>query len=118
MRGTQISPMVDFKAGDYIQAVTDRIVREFAPLRIVLFESWARGDARLDSDLDILVVMPDGTPKRATRLAIGNSLTDVPVPMDIIVTSPDELRRYGDAVGMILRPALREGKILYDSDIA
>ncbi len=101
-------------ASDYIQDVTDRIVRDFAPLRIILFGSWARGDARPDSDLDLLVVMPDGTPKRATALAIMKALREVHCPMDIIVTWPDDIRRYGDAVGTILRPALREGRVLYE----
>lgn len=42
------------------------------------------------------------------------ALLDTPVPMDILVTDPDEISRRGDVVGTILRPALREGKVLYE----
>jgi len=42
----------------YLSEIVERIVRQFDPLRIILFGSWARGDARPDSDVDLLVVLP------------------------------------------------------------
>ena len=40
---------------DVIQTMTERIVRDFHPLRLSLFGSHARGDARPESDIDLLV---------------------------------------------------------------
>jgi hypothetical protein len=49
---------------DVIQIMTDRIVRDFHPLRLILFGSHARGDARPESDVDLLVVLPQVAHKR------------------------------------------------------
>jgi predicted nucleotidyltransferase len=38
-----------------------RIVEVVQPQRIILFGSAVRGDMRPDSDIDILVAVPDGT---------------------------------------------------------
>ena len=40
-----------------IQATCDDIVREFAPLQVILFGSYAYGTPKEDSDVDLLVVM-------------------------------------------------------------
>ena len=101
-------------ASQYIHAMIDRIVSEFAPERIVLFGSHARGDAATDSDIDLLVVLPRVDDKRSAAVQIRRLLSDLPVPKDIVVTTPEEIARRGDLVGTVLRPALREGKVLYE----
>lgn len=78
-----------------------------------MFGSYARGDATADSDIDLLVVMPDSTDRRRTTIAIKEALHDLRFPNDVIVTTPDLIARHGHLVGTILRPALREGKELY-----
>lgn len=100
-------------AGAAIQTMVDRIVREFQPLRIVLFGSHARGTAVPESDIDLLVVLPTVADKRQTTVQIRRVLGDLPVSKDIVVTTPDEIRRRGQLVGSVLRPALREGRVLY-----
>ena len=97
-----------------IQIMTDRIVRDFHPLRIILFGSHARGDAGLESDIDLLVVLPQVANKRLAAIAIRRALADLPVCKDIVVTTPEEITRRGDLIGTVLRPALREGKVLYE----
>ena len=69
---------------EFISIMTDRIVREFDPLQIILFGSQARGDADRDSDIDMLVVFAELTDKRKTAIDIGRALSDVPVAMDIL----------------------------------
>jgi predicted nucleotidyltransferase len=98
---------------DALNIMTERIVSGFQPERIIVFGSYARGEARADSDIDLLVVMPDGTDRRQTAIAIMEALHDVHFPKDVVVTTPDRITRYGHLVGTILRPALREGKELY-----
>ena len=92
----------------------ERIVRHFDPLRIILFGSWARGDAHLDSDIDLLVVLPQVENKRHAMVEIMRALNGLPASKDVLVTTPDEIRRRGDLVGDVLRPALREGKVVYE----
>jgi len=95
--------------------MTERIVRRFHPVRVILFGSHARGDARPDSDVDLLVVLPRVENKRESAIAIRSELSDIPVAKDIIVTTPSELKRFGDMIGLIYRPALREGRVLYEA---
>ncbi len=91
-----------------------RIARRFDPLRIILFGSWARGDARPDSDIDLLVVLPHVENKRLAAIRIGNELSDLPASKDIVVTTPEEIAARGNIIGDVLRPALREGKVIYE----
>ena len=97
-----------------IDDMVRRIVRDFDPLRILLFGSFARGDTGPDSDVDLLVVLPVVEDKREACVAIRRALKDAPLPKDVIVTTPDEIEERGDRIGSILRPALREGLVLYE----
>lgn len=99
---------------DLIAEMTARIARDFHPLRVILFGSHARGDETLDSDIDLLVVLPEVTNKRQAAIEIRRALRDLPASKDIIVTTPDEIARRGDLIGPVLRPALREGIVLYE----
>lgn len=98
---------------EFISIMTDRIVREFDPLQIILFGSQAREDADRDSDIDLLVVFAELTDKRKTAIDIGSALSDVPVAKDIIVSTPEELERSRTRIGSVLRYAQQEGKILW-----
>jgi predicted nucleotidyltransferase len=92
----------------------ERIALQFNPLQIILFGSWARGQAYPDSDLDLLVILPSIENKRQTAIQIGNALSDLPVSKDIVVTTPEEIAARGNIIGQVLRPALREGKVVYE----
>lgn len=99
---------------DYLPMIVERIVRGFAPLRIILFGSHARGQARSDSDVDLLIVLASAPDKRRAAIDIRRALSGLPVSKDIVVTTPEEISERGDVVGLVLRPALREGRILYE----
>ncbi len=101
-------------ARDYVPLMTNRIVERFQPERIILFGSQARGDGGPDSDVDLLVVFPHVSDKRRMCVDIRRVLADLPVCKDVFVTTPDEIERRGDMVGDILRPALRDGKVVYE----
>lgn len=97
-----------------IQTMVDRIVQRFHPLRIILFGSHARGSAVPESDVDLLVVLREVADKRRTTVEIRRALGDLPISKDIVVTTPDEITRRGNLVGNVLRPALRDGKVVYE----
>jgi predicted nucleotidyltransferase len=98
----------------YLNEVIDRIARKFNPVRIILFGSWARGEAREDSDLDLLVVLPKVEHKRKAAIEILRTLNGLPISKDVVVTTPEEIKARGHIVGDVLRPALQEGKIIYE----
>jgi predicted nucleotidyltransferase len=99
---------------DRLQEAIDRLVAGFDPLRIVMFGSYARGDARVDSDLDLLVVLPTMADKRGAAVAMLRALRGIPADIEVIPTDPDEIRRRGDMPGDVLRSALREGRVVYE----
>jgi predicted nucleotidyltransferase len=101
---------------EVIPTQVERIVREFEAVQIILFGSQARGEARWDSDVDLLVVLPSVPDTHKAAVAIRRALRGIPVAKDIIVSTPDEIARYGDMVGRVLRVALREGTVLYARD--
>lgn len=96
-----------------IRRMVKRIVREFNPELIILFGSHARGGAGLDSDVDLLVVMPIAGSKREKRLEIRRALRGIRAPTDIIVSTPEEFEWRQEVVGTIEYPAVKEGKVLY-----
>jgi predicted nucleotidyltransferase len=98
----------------WLPVMVDRLVREFDPLKIILFGSHARGDANEHSDVDLLVVLRHVDDPGDVMEEMLGALEDVPVPKDVIPTDLDEIDREGDLIGPLLRPALREGKVLYE----
>jgi HEPN domain-containing protein/predicted nucleotidyltransferase len=101
---------------EWIPEMVDRLVREFQPLQIILFGSRGRADGSDSSDVDLLVVLPRVDDKRQATVAMLRALRDVPVAKDVVVTTPEEIEARGDAIGSVLRPALREGRVIYGVD--
>ncbi|MBA2712227.1 MAG: nucleotidyltransferase domain-containing protein [Rubrobacteraceae bacterium] len=101
---------------EWLPSAVERVVERFDPLKLILFGSLARGEPNYDSDMDLLVVFErvELENKRNLALEIRRALAEVPVPVDIVVTDVDEIERRGHIVGTVLRPALREGKVLYE----
>ena len=97
----------------HIQQMVKRIATQFQPDKIILFGSHARGQAGLDSDVDMLVVMPVSGSKREKAIEIAVALHDIPIAKDVIVVTPDDFEWRSKIVGTIERPAAREGKLLY-----
>ncbi|MDE0427106.1 MAG: HEPN domain-containing protein [Candidatus Poribacteria bacterium] len=100
---------------EFVSTITERIVREFDSLQIILFGSQARGDVDRDSDIDLLVVFAELTDKRKIAIDIDRALSDIPVAKDIIVSTPEKLERSRTRIGSVLRYAQQEGKILWKS---
>ena len=98
----------------HIAAALARIVPAADPLRVVVFGSVARGEAVPGSDLDLLVVMPDGTDRRAARRGLSWALHDLDVPKDVVVTTPEHIALRQDSGWHIVGTALREGETVYE----
>ena len=96
-----------------IEELVRRIVEAVHPLRIILFGSAAGEETTRHSDLDVMVIMPEGTAQLETAMYLHGRMSGLGVPVDIVVATPGDLERYGKSVGMIYREVLREGREIY-----
>jgi predicted nucleotidyltransferase len=94
--------------------ISRRIQETTVPEQIILFGSYARGEAGPDSDLDLLVVVRDVAQPRQESTRIRRALRGLLVPIDVIVATPEHLETFRNSPGMIYGRALREGRILYE----
>ena len=85
--------------------------------RIILFGSRARGDARPDSDFDLLVVFRHMTPeeKHANLLALYRVFEGVGVVAEPWVMSEEEFEETKTVIGGLAYPAWKEGVLLYEN---
>lgn len=103
------APLVTREA---LHAFTQRLVERFAPEKVVLFGSLARGESRWDSDADILVVMPfEGSSfeQRLEMLQVGAPQ----FPVDLLLCRPEALQQryaWGDP---FIRDAMDHGEVLH-----
>jgi predicted nucleotidyltransferase len=93
------------------------IVSEVSPETIILFGSRARGDARPDSDVDLLVVESEPfSPQRSRRKQSARlymALRGMSVSKDILLYSSEEFERYKNLSNHVVGRAYREGRQLY-----
>ncbi|NIR51762.1 nucleotidyltransferase domain-containing protein [candidate division KSB1 bacterium] len=101
-----------------LESLVERILSVVKPVKIVLFGSAAREKSKPNSDLDVLVIVPDGTPRRRTAQKIYREMIGFQSPVDIIVATENDLHEYGDNFGFVYYPALREGKQIYTDNSA
>lgn len=96
-----------------IAAVVETLARNAPVERIILFGSRARGDARGDSDVDLLVIEPEVEDRAAEMVRLRRLLRPLRIPVDVLVYSHDEVERWRDQPGWAGYWALREGRVVY-----
>ena len=84
-----------------------------SPRKILLFGSAARGETGENSDIDLLVVVKNGTHRRNTARRIYRALLGVGFAIDIVVVTEDDLEKYAETPGMIIASAIEEGHEIY-----
>ena len=99
---------------DIVDRIIETISTAFRPRRIVVFGSQARGDASADSDLELLVEMETDVSRREQARRIRRAFDPYPCPMDIVVYTPAEVKRWAQAPASLVATALREGRIVYE----
>jgi predicted nucleotidyltransferase len=98
-----------------VQEIVRRIVETVHPEKIILFGSLARGDARLESDLDLLVIAQSQEPRYRRSAPLYGILSDIFIPMDILVYSPEEVEEWSGVRQAFVTTAIREGRVLYEN---
>jgi uncharacterized protein len=102
---------------EVIAEMVERIVQEVQPEQIYLFGSRARGEAREDSDVDLLVVEREPFGERRSRLReiqrISRALYSFRIPTDILLYSASEYAKWRESRYHIVGHCEREGRLMY-----
>lgn len=91
-----------------------RVVEVVEPERVILFGSVVRGEVNRHSDVDLLVVK-DAPDLRRLTAKVYRRLYGVGAAVDIVMVTPQDVERYKDSHALIIKPALREGTVMYES---
>lgn len=103
----------EYDLKNLIDDLVVRIVQAVHPLRIILFGSAARGEMGPNSDIDIMVVMPDGTHRLNATRRLYRHIVGLGFPVDVVVATPSLLDQHKNNIGLIYRTVLAEGKEIY-----
>lgn len=100
-----------------IRRLSERIAQEFQPDQIILFGSYAHGSPTIDSDVDLLVVMPFKGKSARKALEIINKV-DPRFPVDLLVRTPEQVRKRIADNDFFMREIFERGHILYEANHA
>jgi len=110
----------DSTSGDGM--VNERLIAEMVrricgvgrPLKVILFGSQARGDAKPGSDIDILIIEESTQPRYKRSVKYLRALTGLSPAKDIVVWTPDEVADWAHLPNTFIATALHEGRTLYE----
>ena len=101
-----------------IAEMVEALVKEADPEQVILFGSRGRGDARTDSDVDLIVVEAEpfgpGRDRVKEMARLYKALAGFVVPADILVYSREDVEYWRDSLNHVLARALREGRVVYE----
>ncbi len=98
---------------DVLDQIVQRIVEVAQPEKIILFGSAAKGEMGPDSDVDLLVIKSNVHRRRLSQ-TIYRNLYGIGQAVDVVVVTPEDVERYKDSFALVIEPALREGKVIYE----
>jgi len=96
--------------GEIVRAIVER----FHPRRVVLFGSYARGDAHADSDVDLPVEMETSASSPQQAMEISRLFGRRRWSLDAVVYTPEEVERLRAVTGTLVSVVEAEGKVLYE----
>jgi predicted nucleotidyltransferase len=98
-----------------IQNILNKLVAEYAPQKVILFGSYASGDAKPDSDLDLLIIKntTDRLIDRWTKVRRILSDPERKFPLETLVLTPQEVSNRLAMGDQFIAEVLEKGKVLY-----
>ena len=99
---------------EVLEDIINRIVETVRPEKIILFGSAARGEMGPNSDVDLLIIRKGGHSRKLVG-QIYRKLHGVGAAVDAVMVSPMDVERYKDSHALIIKPALAEGRVVYDA---
>ena len=98
-----------------LKEITEKIVKEFQPEKIIFFGSWVWGNPGPDSDVDLLIIKDSQKPRLERKRELYSLLFPPGVAMDILVYTPEELEESINVNrNLFIEDVVRNGKILYE----
>ena len=97
-----------------IRKFARQVAKQFNPHKIILFGSYAYGKPTVDSDVDMLVIMPfkGRGAHKATEILLA---TDPRFPIDLLVRTPEQIRTRIELGDFFIREITQNGKVLYEA---
>ncbi|MCB1177444.1 MAG: nucleotidyltransferase domain-containing protein [Leptospiraceae bacterium] len=101
---------------DQINEISEIIIKEYNPQKIVLFGSYAKGTAGKNSDLDLLIIADKEKekPRWKRGLKLRLLLSKYTIPRDLLFYSSEEIAKWLNTPMSFVHTVLKEGKILYE----
>lgn len=98
-----------------IKEATAKIVKEYKPEKVVLFGSRAWGEPNSDSDIDLFIIK-DTKDRRIERARkVREAIWGLGAPVDLLVYTPNEVRRRIELDDFFISDITTKGKVLYDA---
>ena len=99
-----------------IEKIKDIILKAVDTEQIILFGSYARGDYKKDSDIDLMVI----TEQKIDRKEKNNILDKMAIILfennlnvDFLIETKEDIEKYRNIIGTIIKPALEQGEIIW-----
>jgi len=99
---------------DLIGDIVRRIVQTAQPDKIILFGSRARGDARPNSDFDVLVIKESNEPRYRRSVPLYVALANIPAEVEVMVYTAEEIEEWSKVPQAFVTTAVREGTTIYE----
>ncbi|MDO3379710.1 nucleotidyltransferase domain-containing protein [Geoalkalibacter halelectricus] len=100
---------------DQIVKASKLLAKAANPEKIILFGSYARAEARSDSDIDIMVIEREIDNRVAEMVRLNREIASLRLPIDLLVVSRGMFEKWSDTPGNVYYRAKKEGKVLYES---
>jgi len=96
-----------------LDELVQRIRGVIQPVKVILFGSAARGEMGPDSDIDVLVIVPDAADTQMITRRIYRALIGFSQGADVIIATEGDIARYGGNYSLVYYPAPREGREIH-----
>lgn len=105
--------MTDKQRQQKLQKIVQKIAKEFKPEKIILFGSRAWGKPTPDSDFDLFIVKETRRSTREVAREIDGSIFPRPFPLDLIVYTPEQVKKRLKIDDFFVQDIINRGKVLY-----
>lgn len=108
--------LFDLKSDAFLKKLVTLFVKEYRPEKIYLFGSKARGNSNSDSDYDIMIVVPDHTPKSVRKIGRAHELmwkAELTEAVDVLVWTKSQFESVIHLKASLPAVVVEEGKLLY-----